>query len=118
MKRKRCTSCEKKKPANSKNFHKSKLGAYGFTSRCKECISKTAAKHYAAKIGRPVKTRKPNLESWQPSPGDKFDAYLGHNLCELGPFKCVNNSPGKVTATTDEGIWGLDKAEFIFLKAG
>lgn len=117
MKKKRCTGCEKRKSYNE--FSKNKHGKFGLQSRCKPCLSDEAARRYAARVGKPVK--KPNLESWLPLPGDKFDAYLGMNKCVLGPFNCVNNGPDKVTASTEDGgtksFWGLDKAAFVFLKA-
>lgn len=114
--KKQCTGCKKRKLLE--NFSKNKHGKYGVQSQCKKCASEAAARRYAARVGNKLKKRKPNLESWQPLPGDRFDAYLGINLCALGPFNCVNNSPTKVTATTKDGVWGLDKAEFVFLKAG
>lgn len=118
-----CTKCLQRKPLEL--FGKSKDGKYGHKSRCKKCESRLASQKYAAKVGKPIKS-KPLLLSWQPQPGDKFDAYLSVELselcprgleeCVLNPFVCERNDVLAVISMSYDSRWKLPKSEFIFVR--
>jgi len=110
-----CTNCNQRKPMEM--FGNSKNGKDGHKSKCKMCESKYAAARYAAKVGKPVKAKRV-LISWQPQPGEKFDAYLGRNWCVLNPFVCVRNDVTAVICTGEGKSWKLPKSEYIFCLNG
>ena len=108
--KKRCFTCKKDKKFDEYSKHRD--GLFGLQGRCKQCCRENTA------IGRAKKkAKKPILLSWQPQPGDKFDAYLGRNWCALNPFVCVRNGVTAVICTTPEGAWKLEKSEYIFDRA-
>ena len=108
-KTKLCYTCKELKTFDC--FSKHRDGKYGLQGRCKKCCSKNIkAIRYKKAVKQPI------LLSWQPKPGEKFDAYLGRNWCELNPFVCVRNGTTVVICTTPEGrhLWQLDKSAYIF----
>jgi hypothetical protein len=107
-----CTKCHREKPIEA--YHRAREGKGGRRAQCKVCVGKVKAAAYAAKAGKVTVKAKPMLLSWQPEPGDLFDASLGGVGCVLNPFRCTKNGERLVIATNKEGKWKLDKSEYIF----
>ena len=124
-----CSKC--KEPKIMEMFGKKKGSRDGYRSQCKKCQSIYTAKRYADIKGRPVQKYnvqghadkieipfklKPLLLSWQPQPGDQFDAYLLRTKCILNPFVCERNGERDVIAMSLGDRYRLDKAEYIFVR--
>ena len=116
-----CTQCNQLKAMEM--FAQSKSGKGGLMSRCRMCVAEYHAFHYK---NRKEAKPKPVLMSWQPQPGDIFDAYLsverselcprGLEECVLNPFVCERNDVMAVISTVYDSRWKLPKSEYIFLR--
>ena len=109
MATKRCTKCKESKKLE--DYPIDQRHTDGRRSQCKECVSAYGRQKY---LSRHIPKTRPILLSWQPQPGDKFDAYLGRTWCVLNPFVCVRNDVTAVISTSEGRSWKLEKSEYIF----
>ena len=121
MNTKKCTKC--KKPQALEMFPSDSRTKDGRKPHCRLCVSKYNHQHY---LDRHIPKPKPVLLSWQPKPGDRFEACLMVDLgdkiplerirCELSPFVCEENRDQEVIATSLDSRWTLDKSSYIFVR--
>ena len=113
---KKCTKCKESKKLEDYSIDTRHTD--GRKSQCKKCATAHGRKKY---MERHLPKTLPILLSWQPKPGERFNAYLvvatGKSRCILNPFVCESNEDTVVICMAYGSRWKLEKSEYIFDRA-